>query len=225
MITLERFIEPEVEHEFSKGMLVTLSCHSSEKSDLVNKGRRIYRTFMRGIQGPLMDKEDRLPLPEGRIEVGNLPREKSFMELLNRKTPVMALGIHSFDIDGQPLVTEMRDYCHIHLFVFGAHWYLPEEGFELRDRINYTEKMLHPLTKRKEHQFGPRGRSIDVRPVGQDLDGVPYPNDNIHAATLYSYLRLPKTNPEMPCAINYVAGMEAPPCKRVPLMFIYKKIQ
>lgn len=227
--TLDQFFEPSVLdtktkecHEYEKGMFFTLNNRSSDKADLSVMARSVYRSLFRGIKGKPGAGKEKL-LPEGSIAVeGRLPDKKIVMEVLNRKIPFMVYGIHPYNLLNHHSKVQNKGYCHVHGIVFGTHYHLPSEEDVLKDRIDYTTKMLLRHTKQSRYTKKENSRPVDIQPMGTGK--YEYGHEPVELSSVYEYLHLPASDPHKHCCINYVAGMEHSPWSRTPLLYVFKKI-
>ena len=150
------------------------------------------------------------------------PNRKKVMDIVANKGVLMVAVIHQYDqgdkYGGRGSKFNV-DNEHLHLYIYGAHHYLPTAEEELDGKINQLNRVLSRHCKRKNNYLK---KFIDIRPVGIGKNKY---NDIVNPTDVYDYINLPVTNPMKDCWINYMANSRNLDQPNHPLLYIYQEAQ
>ena len=202
-------------HKYARGMSISINNHKQGSSSIVESIRKNYQSLMYGLTGNNPSMDDIRLWRDRRA-----PSRKKVMDIVANKGVLMVAVIHNYDHTDKFSVRGSKynvDNEHLHLYIYGAHHYLPTEGPELDSKIKQLNKVLSRHCRRKSNHLK---KFIDIRPVGTGKNKY---NDIVSPTTVYDYINLPKTDPMKDCWINYMANSRNLDQHTYPLLYIYQE--
>ena len=200
--------------KYARGMSITINNHKQDTSNIVQNLRKQYKSLMYGLTGSNPSMDD-IRLWSGK----RAPSRQKVMDIVANKGVLMVAAIHNYDhIDkysGRGSKFNV-DNQHLHLYIYGAHHYLPNSESELDNKINQLNRLLGRHSRRKNNKLK---KFIDIKPVGTGKHKF---NDIIKPTDLYDYINLPTTDPTKDCWINYMANSKNLDQPNYPLLYIYQ---
>ena len=106
---------------FERGMFITMNNHKSNAPVLYQSLKRIYHSIN------LVLTEENISRDKIIISTGKVPSRKRIMDLVVKKSPIVAAGIHKYNCWNQSIGRGSKtnyNYYHLHLYVYGTHHYL-----------------------------------------------------------------------------------------------------
>ena len=197
-------------HPYERGMFISINNHKTDSGKLFTLFSKQYQTLYYGLTGNNISRESI------KVSAGKLPSRKTIMDLIYKKRLLLVAGIHDY----KPLDKRGRgsrnnyEYQHTHFYVYGTHFYLPEEEKQLRDKEDHLARLL----QRNTNTTNQRHRLIKVSPVGT---GKYFYNDQVTPSNLYEYLQSPRVDPSRKNVINYISNNKNNPSNQYPLTYIY----
>tara|TARA_B100001094_G_scaffold164941_1_gene159665 strand:+ start:1186 stop:1683 length:498 start_codon:yes stop_codon:yes gene_type:complete len=141
------------------------------------------------------------------------PSRQKVMDIVANKGVLMVAVIHPYDhldkYSGRGSKFNV-DNQHLHLYIYGAHHYLPKSELDIDNKINQLKRLLGRHSNRKDNYLK---KFIDVKPV----------NDKVNPTDVYDYINQPKTDPIKNCWINYMANCRNSDQPNYPLLYIYEE--
>ena len=201
-------------HKYARGMSVSINNHKQGSSSIVEKIRKNYQSLMYGLTGSNPSMND-IRLWSGK----RAPSRKKVMDIVANKGVLMVAVIHPYDHTDKYSGRGSKfnvDNEHLHLYIYGAHHYLPTDRKELDSKINQIIKLFGRHCRRKSNN---QNRFIDIKPVGTGKNKY---NDIVNPTDVYDYINLPVTDPMKDCWINYMANSRNLEQQTYPLLYIYK---
>lgn len=199
-------------HPYERGMFISINNHKCDSGKLFTLYPKQYQTILYGLTGINISRESI------KVSAGRLPSRKTIMDLIHKKRLLMVAGIHDYkplDKRGRGSRTNY-EYQHTHFYVYGTHFYLPEDENQLRDKEDHLAKLL----QRNTNTTNQKHRLIKISPVGT---GKYFYNDPVTPSNLYQYLQSPSTDPSRKNVINYISTNKNNPSNQYPLTFIYQE--
>ena len=199
-------------HPYERGMFISINNHKTVSGKLFTLFSRQYQTLFLCLTGINISRESI------KVSAGRLPSRKTIMDLIHKKRLLMVAGIHDY----KPLDQRGRgsrknyEYQHTHFYVYGTHFYLPEEEKKLRDKEDHLERLL----KRYTNTTNLKHRLIKVSPVGT---GKYFYSDQVTPSNLYEYIQSPREDPSRKNVINYISNNKNNPSNQYPLTYIYQE--
>ena len=204
-------------HKYARGMSITINNHKQDSSSIVQRLRKNYKSLMYGLTGSNPSMDD-IKLWSGK----RAPGRQKVMDIVANKGVLMVAAIHPYDhIDkysGRGSKFNV-DNEHLHLYIYGAHHYLPTAELELDSKINQLIKVLGRHCTRQNNYLK---KFIDIKPVGTGRNQY---NDIVSPTDVYDYINLPVTDPIKDCWINYMANCRNLDQPTYPLLYIYQEAQ
>ena len=192
-------------------MFITMNNHKSNAPVLYQSLKRIYHSIN------LVLTEENISRDKIIISTGKVPSRKRIMDLVVKKSPIVAAGIHKYNCWNQSIGRGSKtnyNYYHLHLYVYGTHHYLNGSDAKVKlEKLNaYLKRYLNAPKKLA-------GNPVDIREVGINSNSK---KDKVSPTTLFDYLNMPDRNPDKDSCINYIAETKRPTEDRHPLYFIYQ---
>jgi len=200
------------EHEYERGMFISINNHKLISADLYQGFKEQYRTLMYGLLGHNISPSTI------RISYGKLPKRQVIMDLVAKKKVLLVAGIHDYkptDQGGRGSRWNY-EYQHSHFYIYGAHHYLPKDPAELKDKIDHLERLL----QRGSNIKGASYKVNTIKPVGR---GKYFFSDPVTPTTLYDYLQSPLNDPQKQNVINYISHNASNPSNQYPLTYLYQE--
>jgi hypothetical protein len=210
--TVEQTKTQSIEHEYERGMFISINNHKLISADLYQGFKERYGSIMYGLLG------HNIAPSTIKVCYGRLPKRQIIMDLVAKKKVLLVAGIHDYkptDQGGRGSRWNY-EYQHSHFYIYGAHHYLPKDPAELQDKIDHLERLL----QRGSNIKGASYRVNTIKPVGR---GKYLFSDPVTPTTLYDYLQSPLSNPEKQNCINYIAYNANNPSNQYPLTFLYQE--
>lgn len=201
-----------IEHEYEKGMFISINNHKLISADLYQGFKKQYQSIMFGLTGSNISRETI------KVSYGRLPKRQVIMDLVAKKKVLLVAGIHDYkptDQGGRGSRWNY-EYQHSHFYIYGAHHYLPKDPAELKDKIDHLERLL----QRGSNIKGASYKVNTIKPVGR---GKYVFSDPVTPTTLYEYLQSPLSSPEKQNCINYIAYNANNPNNHYPLTYLYQE--
>ena len=199
---------------YDKGMFISINNHKQSSDTLYQSLRKQYQSILYALTGNNESKSNI------RLIAGKLPPRQKVMDIIAAKGVIVVAAIHQYDRYNKLTFrgsTANYGYQHLHLFVYGANHYLPDNDMQIDEKVRHIK---HCLFRHNNFSKNAKDSKIDIREVGK---GKYLYNDPITPTTLYDYLQLPKQQPSKDCVINYMADSRDNPSAANPLMFIYQE--
>ena len=201
-------------HKYARGMSITINNHKQDSSSIVHKLRHNYKSLMYGLTGSNPSMDDIRLWSSKRA-----PSRQKVMDIVANKGVLMVAAIHPYDhldkYSGRGSKFNV-DNEHLHLYIYGAHHYLPESEVDIDNKINQLNRLLGRHSNRKNNYLK---KFIDIKPVGTGSNKF---NDIINPTDVYDYINLPVTNPIKDCWINYMTNCRNLDQPNYPLLYIYQ---
>jgi len=200
------------EHEYERGMFISINNHKLISADLYQGFKEQYRTLMYGLLGHNISPSTI------RISYGKLPKRQVIMDLVAKKKVLLVAGIHDYkptDQGGRGSRWNY-EYQHSHFYIYGAHHYLPKDPAKLKDKIDHLERLL----QRGSNIKGASYKVNTIKPVGR---GKYLFSDPVTPTTLYDYLQSPLNDQQKQSVINYIAHNASNPSNQYPLTYLYQE--
>ena len=199
----------ELKHPYERGMLISISNYKLYYDDIVKNYKKQYQSLYLALTGNNISRYDI-------THIKDIPDRKKLLDLINLKIPIVVAGIHSYKTENQYGYRSRRNsgYNHQHLFVYNAHYYLPNDPTGI-DYINSR------ITRNLQRYTNLKKYKNDIIRIGSVGSGKYFYKDQITPITLYDYLQAPKTNPTQDNLINYIANNRHEPEIQYPLHTIY----
>lgn len=212
--TKPSYYAPE-EHTYARGMFVTINNHKQGNDSIYQSLKKQYQSILYGLNGINFSRDT------FRVCVGKLPSRKKIMDdVVVKKRILMVAGIHNYDAYNNKTLRGSRsniDYQHLHMYLYGVHHYLPEDGNALADKVEYLKKLI---ARHNRLNTNNPSKHITITPVGR---GEYISNDVISPTSLYDYLQHPYKQPNKVCCINYIADTIQYHNNNYPLSYIYRR--
>jgi hypothetical protein len=210
--TVEQTKTQSIEHEYERGMFISINNHKLISADLYQGFKERYGSIMYGLLG------HNIAPSTIKVCYGRLPKRQIIMDLVAKKKVLVVAGIHDYkptDQGGRGSRWNY-EYQHSHFYVYGAHHYLPKDPAELLDKIDHLERLL----QRGSNIKGASYKVNTIKPVGR---GKYLFSDPVTPTTLYDYLQSPLSNPDKQNCINYIAYNANNPNNQYPLTYLYQE--
>lgn len=210
--TVEQTKTQSIEHEYERGMFISINNHKLISADLYQGFKENYRSVMYGLLGCNIRPDS------VKVSYGRLPKRQVIMDLVAKKKVLAVAGIHDYkptDQGGRGSRWNY-EYQHSHFYIYGAHHYLPKDPAELLDKIDHLERLL----QRGSNIKGASYKVNTIKPVGR---GKYLFSDPVTPTTLYDYLQSPLSNPDKQNCINYIAYNANNPNNQYPLTYLYQE--
>jgi hypothetical protein len=210
--TVEQTKTQSIEHEYERGMFVSINNHKMISADLYQGFKERYGSIMYGLLG--------YNIAPSTIKVcyGRLPKRQIIMDLVAKKKVLLVAGIHDYKPTDQGRRGSRwnYEYQHSHFYIYGAHHYLPKDPAELQDKIKHLEALL----QRGSNIKGASYKVNTIKPVGR---GKYLFSDPVTPTTLYEYLTSPPPSPAEVNCINYIKYNANNPNNQYSLTYLYQE--
>ena len=192
-------------------MFISINNHKQSSDTLYQSLRKQYQSI-HALTGNNVSRSNI------RLVADKLPQRQKVMDIAAKVIAVATM--HQYDRYNNLTFRGSNanyEYQHLHLFVYGANHYLPENDVDIDNKVRHIK---HCLLRHNKFSKNATDKKIDIREVGK---GKYLYNDPITPTTFYDYLQLPKQQPNKDCVINYMADSRNNLFAANPLMFIYQE--
>lgn len=209
--SIEQIKSKQPTHKYEYGMFISINNHKQISGDILLRLPSYYKTLIHAICDKKIGRED-ITYTKRR------PPQEVIADLVAEKKLIVVAAIHDYHRKNYYGVgsTKNFDYQHSHLYVFGAHHYLPSDPEQLKIKEDWI------CDKFRRHAKPPRYRSkpIKIDPVGR---GIYCFTDAVTPTNLYQYLLTADPNSNKKTLLNYISNNRHNPKIQYPISYLYQK--
>ena len=198
-------------HKYEYGMLISINNHRQLSADILLRLPHYYQTLIHTICGNKIGRTDI-------TATRKRPPQEVIADLVAQKKLIVVAGIHDYHRKNYYDTGSSKnfDYQHSHLYVYGAHHYLPRDPEQLKNK----EDLICANFKR--HAKPPRYRSqpTQIDPVGRGINCF---TDAITPSNLYDYFLTADPKVTKRNLLHYISNNRHNPTLQYPITYLYQK--
>ncbi len=206
---IEQTTKAELNHHYENGMFISINNNKTDVAALIQQYPRQYQTLIHSICGRSISRKNIR-------HTTRLPSRELIADLVAEKKLLLVSGIHDYRRqDGRGGSKRNYDYQHTHLYVYGAHHYLPANGAGLEA----AEKKIRRNLQRYTNTTNKRYCLIEVAPVGR---GIYRYSDSVTPTNLYDYLLTASPEASKRTLLSYIASNRHNSSIQYPISYLYE---
>lgn len=192
-------------------MFISINNHKQTGGDILLRLPYYYQTLVRAICGNKIGRTDI-------TATRKRPSQEVIADLVAQKKLIVVAGIHDYHRKNYYDTGSSKnfDYQHSHLYVYGAHHYLPSDLEQLKSK----EDLICANFRR--HAKPPRYRSqpTHIDPVGR---GIHRFTGEVLPTNLYQHLLTADAKSTKRNVLHYIANNRHNPTLQYPITYLYQK--